>query len=87
MDVTSRKGEVTMETNKNRHPSSHRQQSRHSWYRNSAAISPWRKHLKDPSTRRSCGMRAAAFPGDEWAEITLDTVTAWNEIIPWTEPM
>ena len=77
-----------METKQNRHHDTHRQpQARHTWYRNSAATSPWRKHLKDPNIRRTCGMKAASFSGTGLAEVSLDSVMPWNEIIPWTEPM
>ncbi len=77
-----------METKQNRNNDPHRQpQARHSLYRNSAATSPWRRHLKDPNARRTCGMRAASFSGTGLPEISLETVMPWNEIIPWTEPM
>ncbi|MFA6011937.1 MAG: hypothetical protein WC799_18235 [Desulfobacteraceae bacterium] len=87
-----------METTKNKNSvNSHTgHQTRHGhtylWYRMSAALSPWRRHLRSNSPWRSLGATDKVCSNlnpshDMTPDRPTDILSPWDEILPLTHPM
>lgn len=70
----------------------HASASRYSWYRTSAAFSPWRKHLRGNAPWGGFGSLEKICPVEDSGHAVtqdtfMDTLVSWDDIIPWTQPM